>query len=856
MPAEMVAARGYVSTKRLAVTYLTDAVVTDRRFEWLERPFSTEHDLCMAMPGNPPFNTAFMIQMYLIMCEAFPAKSVYSWAAKNEAVLMAIDTKVTCSVLSSSAAPRRAANARVLSRLNGILGDPRVHGTEIVIMSKGCGSSLWEREFKELAAEQCVELNDVRLVSADMVAWDGRGGKVLAVHPDAQVFPQPTARISVVSLGLFRAPPKTAAANIRSLMKDTLDGGCIICSEDLAGKKAIALVQECVMILAADGLAEDVEYSELDGVVLLSWRKKRCHDNAAEEAAYLAAEARVNEIVDARTTTMDVDTCGGETMKIVDHNGTAFHAKDSGVYVIEYQGRDEGWPVRSRLAGMPSCYCGGSRTPAWRILRSMLERTEKAGFKGNDWRAFLVWHIGLLHSSTRKLPLTIRHLDLMVHVQETINLVLNWDFYNLNFSQNGLTSASSLGSLLGGAFCGGFNLDTYEAREKIILTWPGIEPAYREELLLALRYQREVVSIFQGTYNLKSHAAKHDSIDLLDIDEDDKAEKHKSLSNISLFANGFARPLAVSLTRLGTDEFSHLTGKKTEQFTGSLHNMDLFANGFARPLADSLTRLGTDEFSHLTGKKTEQFADSLRKTVVICKATKTGAEMLTAAATTPQERQEAAKAMAKVSGARKHDVTPEEDRAAKLYAEIADLIPAFAGRQASKGNFWLDMQVPSREDRFSFLSWLGDLSTGDRNERLDYVFRQKAWPAQALITPFREAIAAHITQNQRFQRDQSGTSTKLDKDVHSAAAGSMTNAAISFFGAPRGSAAKKPEANIRRTRRTFTPSNLLEFESLLTAGKLQTTHSRFAEATRISTETGNPLSLTQLTNWVRKHKQR
>ena len=73
-------------------------------------------------------------------------------------------------------------------------------------------------------------------------------------------------------------------------------------------------------------------------------------------AAYIAAETRVSEIIDERTTTMDVDTGGGEKMKIVDHNGSAFRAKDSGVYVVQYQGRDEGHPVRSRLAGMPSCY--------------------------------------------------------------------------------------------------------------------------------------------------------------------------------------------------------------------------------------------------------------------------------------------------------------------------------------------------------------------------------------------------------------------------------------------------------------------------------------------------------------------
>ena len=275
MPAEMVDARGYASTKALSVTWLMDAPPIDSRFEWLQKPFSTEHDLCMAMPGKPPFNPAFMVQMYLIMCEAFPAKSVYSWAVENEAELMQIDKRVVCSVLSSSAAPRRAANTWVLSRLKEILGNPRGDDTDIVIMSKGCGSSLWEGEFEELAATQCVGLKDVQFVSADMVAWDGRGGKVLAVSPDAQVFPQPTARITAVSLGLFRGPPKQSAASVRSLMTDTVEGGDIICSEDLAGAKALSLVKECVLILASYGLAECVDYSQLDGVPLLGSVKSK-----------------------------------------------------------------------------------------------------------------------------------------------------------------------------------------------------------------------------------------------------------------------------------------------------------------------------------------------------------------------------------------------------------------------------------------------------------------------------------------------------------------------------------------------------------------------------------------------------
>jgi len=213
------------------------------------------------------------------------------------------------------------------------------------------------------------------------------------------------------------------------------------------------------------------------------------------------------------------------------------------------------------------------------MLESMLERKEKTGFTGKKWRVFLVWHIGRLHSTTRKLPLTIRHLYLIVHVPETIDLGLNWDWYNLNFSHNGLTSVYSLGSLLGGAFCGGFNTGTYADREKIILNWPGIDQPYRNELLLALRYQKEVPIIFQGHFNLNSHAAKHDRIDKLDLDDDNKTEKHNSLLNNSLFAGGFANPLDDSLARLQGDEFSHLTTKKAEGFTHSLLNMDVFAGG-------------------------------------------------------------------------------------------------------------------------------------------------------------------------------------------------------------------------------------------------------------------------------------
>ena len=199
-------------------------------------------------------------------------------------------------------------------------------------------------------------------------------------------------------------------------------------------------------------------------------------------------------------------------------------------------------------------------------------------------------------------------LDLMVHVQETIELTLNWDWYNLNFSQNGLTSAYSLGSLLGGAFCGGFNLDTYEDREQIILTWPDIDQAYRNELLLALRYQREVVSTFQGAFNLNSHAAKHDLIDLMDIDDDDKAEKHNSLSNMSLFAGGFAKPLAVSLARLQTDEFSHLTDKKAEDVAGKLANQAMHGSNFGKDIGPRLLELqgrqdlsDADKAKHATG---------------------------------------------------------------------------------------------------------------------------------------------------------------------------------------------------------------------------------------------------------------
>jgi hypothetical protein len=482
------------------VTWLTDRLPIDGRFDCLEKACDTEHQLCMSMPGNPPFSAALMIQMYLVMCETFPAASVFEWSVENQRVLMGVDKKVVCSVLSSSGGPRRAGYTRILYHLKAMLQEPAARDTKIVILSKGCGTALWEREFAELSKEEGVDLKDVQLVSVDMVAWDGTGGKVLQVHPDSQVWPEPKALITTVSLSLFRAPPKQTYAIVRSLMADTMDGGYIICSEDLAAKKAMALLKECVLILQEHGLAKFVEDSEVGAILVLTLKKERCQDKAAAEVAYAAAEARVNEIVDRRTTSLLVDTCGGKKMKIVDHDGKRFRAKNSGLYVIQYDGPDEGHPPRDRLVGMPSSYLGGSRSPAFRSIESMLERTFRCGFKGKKWRAFFRWHIGRLDSSTRDLPLTIRHLDLIVHVAETIDLALSFEGYNINFSQSGLTSAYSLGSLLGGAFTGGFNLHTYENRKKIITTWPDITQVCKEELLLSLKYQADVAGIFQGSY--------------------------------------------------------------------------------------------------------------------------------------------------------------------------------------------------------------------------------------------------------------------------------------------------------------------------------------------------------------------
>jgi hypothetical protein len=93
----------------------------------------------------------------------------------------------------------------------------------------------------------------------------------------------------------------------------------------------------------------------------------------------------------------------------------------------------------------------------------------------------------------------------------------------------------------------------------------------------------------------------------------------------------------------------------------------------------------------------------------------------------------------------------------------------------------------------------------------------------------------------------------MPKKMQTAAEGSIKDDAIcpTSSGTHGGSAPKKSRA----TARCFTASENKELESLLTTGNLTSLPSRQAEATRMSTKSGNNLSLQQLSDWMSRRNK-
>jgi hypothetical protein len=99
----------------------------------------------------------------------------------------------------------------------------------------------------------------------------------------------------------------------------------------------------------------------------------------------------------------------------------------------------------------------------------------------------------------------------------------------------------------------------------------------------------------------------------------------------------------------------------------------------------------------------------LVRIATISTATKAGAKMLLAEATTPTEKSVAASAMAKVTQQKALDVLPEEEHAEELYAELLEFVPKLASMAAARGR--TNNGRGARTSYFCFLRFFSVFST-------------------------------------------------------------------------------------------------------------------------------------------------
>ena len=91
----------------------------------------------------------------------------------------------------------------------------------------------------------------------------------------------------------------------------------------------------------------------------------------------------------------------------------------------------------------------------------------------------MVWIIGRLNPTTKKLKFTLKMMKFNVHTSETIQI--NTEDPNLNISKSDYPSGSSKDSLSGGTFTGSFDVKTFEGRKQIILDMTEFTPWYRDK---------------------------------------------------------------------------------------------------------------------------------------------------------------------------------------------------------------------------------------------------------------------------------------------------------------------------------------------------------------------------------------
>ena len=91
----------------------------------------------------------------------------------------------------------------------------------------------------------------------------------------------------------------------------------------------------------------------------------------------------------------------------------------------------------------------------------------------------MVWIIGRLNPTTKKLKFTLKMMKFNVHTSETIQI--NTEDPNLNISKSDYPSGSSKDSLSGGTFTGSFDVKVFEGRKQIILDMTEFTPWYRDK---------------------------------------------------------------------------------------------------------------------------------------------------------------------------------------------------------------------------------------------------------------------------------------------------------------------------------------------------------------------------------------
>lgn len=227
----------------------------------------------------------------------------------------------------------------------------------------------------------------------------------------------------------------------------------------------------------------------------------------------------------------------------------------------------------------------------------------------------------------------------------------------LNDSRDGFTSGKSLKSFCDRLFWCGWDLTNFTTTVERIDKLTDLTHSGHEDLLESLCSQ-EVWS-----FDEKHHGLVYDQINLLTCTEPRKQEIREKL--------------AKNDDALGFDE------EKTKDIGDNLKVSVMYGDYLnVVLLGDKLDRLTDMRFDT---PKTNKITDNLMNIVTVCTDTLAGAKMLTASATTQEERNLTVKDMVKVTKMNTLDVIPEQELPERLYKELVHCLPDLTVRTPTEG---------------------------------------------------------------------------------------------------------------------------------------------------------------------------